>query len=152
MAAKNSGKDSRAVNRWFRARIIFQGLTVATIVAGSFQMQHRRATHQETAKEHDREKERAEFEERMRAAEEAHAYEKTMEKPSEEKGIFERLGLGRGSLKSREAALKATATPSPAVVEPPPSAVVAPTTDSSPTAASAATTSTGSWSNWVSSK
>ena len=133
-------------------RVLFQGLTVAGIIIGSYYVKQRDEARQQESRVLDQERERAEFQERMRAAEEAHAYENAMAKPKEdERGIFEKLGLGRGSLKSREAAVKAAAAVPPSssvVVEPPPPAVVAPTTATSPITASAATASSGGWSNW----
>lgn len=50
--------------------------------------------------------ERLEFEARLRGAEEAHAFEESIGdvKNKDERGLFEKLGLGRGSFKHREAA------------------------------------------------
>lgn len=109
MASRKAGRkgESKSLNRWFRARIVFQGATIAAIVVGSYAVQKKKhgadddsGAPQETASAEElRLKERAEFEARLRKAEETHAYEQAMRggKPKEkEKSIFAKLGLGRG--------------------------------------------------------
>lgn len=105
MASTKLGKkgESKSLNRWFRARIIFQGATIAAIVAGSYAVKGRNDGTLETQNtptvEQLKLKERLEFEARLRKAEENYALEQAMRggKPKEqEKGIWARLGLGRG--------------------------------------------------------
>lgn len=113
MASRKLGRngDSKSLNFWFRMRILFQGLTVAAIIAGSYVIEKRKREGavllQEDAGD-ERMKERLEFEERLRGAEEAHAFEQELARlaanpPKEEKSVWEKLGLGRGSHKRREA-------------------------------------------------
>lgn len=154
MAAKNLGKDSNKLQFWFRMRVAAQALTVVAIVGGSYIVKNKQEATRELSFEEQRARERAEWEARMRAAEAAHAEEKAMGKfaAAEERTIFQKLGLGRGSLKSREAIAAADTVPppppAPAVVEPPPAAAIAPTTAASPTTASASTTSAGDGWGW----
>ncbi|EKM57089.1 uncharacterized protein PHACADRAFT_194658, partial [Phanerochaete carnosa HHB-10118-sp] len=53
MAFRKSGRDGdpKALNRWFRARIFFQGATVAAIVAGSYSLEARKQQEAERVKE-----------------------------------------------------------------------------------------------------
>ena len=165
MAIRSSGRngDPKALNRWFRARIIFQGATVAAIVAGSYAIQAKKqeeAEHLTELEKDPRMKERLEFEARLRAAEEMHAYEQSLEKARAEaeadnRSVWEKLGLGRGSHQSREAAMKvAPPTTSSSPWEPAPVASVAPATANNVTTASAATTSVPGgiwgWPGWSS--
>jgi len=80
-ATKLRKGDSKSLNNWLRMRVIFQGLTVAAIVAGSYQYGRTQKQLEEKARM-DQErllaqaaKERAAFEERLKGAEEAHAAE-----------------------------------------------------------------------------
>ncbi|GJE93381.1 respiratory supercomplex factor 1, mitochondrial [Phanerochaete sordida] len=158
MAIRKSGRngDPKALNRWFRARIMFQGATVAAIVVGSYTLEARKTKEAERLKELEQDpatKERLAFEARLKAAEEAHAFELAMEKAKAEKdprSMWEKLGLGRGSHKNREAAAAAETTAAPtssSPTEPAPVAAMAPTTAETVTTASAATTSVpgGTW-------
>ena len=115
MATRNTGAngDSKALNRWFRMRILFQGATVVALIAGTYTMQQNQlanAALSETEEEK-RVRERSEFETRLRGAEEAHALEQaiTDARNEDKRGMFEKLGLGRGSFKHREAAQMAPA-------------------------------------------
>ncbi|THH18890.1 hypothetical protein EW146_g2162 [Bondarzewia mesenterica] len=72
--------QSSSMNNWLRVRIVTQGLTIGAIVAGSwvYGSQHGSPAQQEQAAVGAVEKareERAEFEERLRGAEEAHRFE-----------------------------------------------------------------------------
>jgi hypothetical protein len=73
--------NSKDMNVWLRARVVFQGLTVVALLAGSYAMGQTPAQQREAAeKENERllslaAREREEFEKRMRLAEEAHAEE-----------------------------------------------------------------------------
>lgn len=104
MASRKLGKkgESKSLNRWFRARIIFQGATIGAIVAGSYVMKNKQdsgGTQEALSVGELKAKERVEFEERLRKAEETHEMEQVMRggRPKEpEKGIWARLGLGRG--------------------------------------------------------
>ncbi|KAI0089408.1 hypoxia induced protein conserved region-domain-containing protein [Irpex rosettiformis] len=103
MASRKVGKkgESASLNRWFRARIVFQGATIAAIVAGSYAVKKQRegSPVESLSAEEQKMKEREEFEVRLRKAEETHAQEQAFRggKPKEkEKGIFAKLGLGRG--------------------------------------------------------
>ena len=159
MAMRNSGRkgDPKALNRWFRARIMFQGATVAAIVAGSYTIEARKRAEEERLRELAQDpamKEKLEFEARLKAAEEAYAYEQALVKAKAEedkRSMWEKLGLGRGSHKNREAAMKAaTGTTSSSPSEPAPLGTVAPTSAETVTTAAAATTSVpgGVWS-WL---
>ncbi|KIP07402.1 hypothetical protein PHLGIDRAFT_423124 [Phlebiopsis gigantea 11061_1 CR5-6] len=125
MATRNTGPkgNSRNLNRWFRLRIAFQGATIVAVVAGTYMMQQQQQQQASATSETDEEKrvrERLAFEARLREAEATHAEEqKVADAKSEDKrGVFEKLGLGRGSHKNREAAL---ATPEPNAPSPSPS-------------------------------
>ncbi|KZT28212.1 hypothetical protein NEOLEDRAFT_1109021 [Neolentinus lepideus HHB14362 ss-1] len=80
MIRMRSGQP-KSFNRWLRVRIIAQGLTVAAVVAGSYafgrtqqQLEAKARADQERILENAA-KERREFEERLRGAEEAHERE-----------------------------------------------------------------------------
>ena len=126
MASRNMGPtgDSRRLNHWFRMRIAFQGATVVAIIAGTYMMQQQQqqAAAANETEEEKRVRERLAFEARMRAAETAHVEEqKVLDARDEDKrGMFEKLGLGRGSHKSREVAEAAPATPEPNTPAPQP--------------------------------
>jgi hypothetical protein len=88
------------MNKWLWARIGFQGLTVAAMVGGSFalgtttqQLEARRQTMEADAND-----ERAGFEARMRAAEEAHAEETRGPPTRERRGPPGREQLGRAKM------------------------------------------------------
>lgn len=156
MASRTLAKkgDSKELNRWFRLRVIFQGLTVVGIVAGSFSYeaaQQRERALQEAAGTDQRTQERREFEARMRGAEEAHALEQAMAKEQEKKdepSMWQKLGLGRGSHKTREASVKTVPSaepstpPSPAPAPSPPAAAGSTPSPSSPAE------SKSSWFSW----
>ncbi|KAI0695542.1 hypoxia induced protein conserved region-domain-containing protein [Cytidiella melzeri] len=117
MASRKVGKkgESQSLNRWFRARIIFQGATIAAIVVGSYAVKknHDGAPQESPSAEELKLRERLEFEARLRKAEETHEFEQALRggKPKEkEKSIFAKLGLGRGPAGS--ASLNETSTPS----------------------------------------
>ncbi|KAI0342539.1 hypothetical protein BDW22DRAFT_1357917 [Trametopsis cervina] len=103
MASRKVGKkgEAQSLNRWFRARIVFQGATIGAIVAGSLMMDRKKdgVPQESLSAEESKAKERTEFEARLRKAEQSHAEEQAMRggKPKEkEKSIFAKLGLGRG--------------------------------------------------------
>lgn len=148
MASRKLGKkgESKSLNRWFRARIIFQGATIGAIVAGSYAVKKKAdgagATQETPSAEELRLKERLEFEDRLRKAEENHAIEEAMRggRPKQqEKGIWARLGLGRGPAGNVQATQ----------IEPPPTAPVGPTSLPLPpepaTQTPAETSSQSSW-------
>ncbi|KDQ56727.1 hypothetical protein JAAARDRAFT_299938 [Jaapia argillacea MUCL 33604] len=101
---KLRSRESRSFNNWLRVRIISQGLAIASIVGGSYyygqtksQLEAKAALEQERflAKAA---QERAEFEERLRGAEEAHNEEQKA------RGIFGMLGAGgKGGLGKKPA-------------------------------------------------
>lgn len=91
-------------------------------------------------------KERLEFEERLRKAEENHAIEQSMrgEKPKEqEKGIWARLGLGRGPAGSVKAS-QVESKPAPTTLPPP----IPPPIDHTQAASPASTAEFPSKSSW----
>jgi len=104
MASRKVGKkgESKSLNRWFRARIIFQGATIGAIVAGSYFSMNKKqdGVSQESPSAAElRAKERLEFEARLRKAEETHEIEQVMRggRPKEkEKSMWAKIGLGRG--------------------------------------------------------
>ena len=133
MASRKVGKkgESASLNRWFRARIVFQGATIAAIVAGSYAVkkQHDGAHVESLSAEEQKLKEREEFEARLRQAEETHAQEQAVRggKPKDI-GIFAKLGLGRGPAGSvtQEESLPPPASSAPVVSETPPPAPATP--------------------------
>jgi hypothetical protein len=127
MASRKVGKkgESQSLNRWFRARIVFQGATIAAIVAGSYAVQKKQdGTPQESlSAEELKARERLEFEARLRKAEENHAFEQAMRggNPKEkEKGIFAKLGLGRGPAGSVQEHSQPAPSTTATTVPPPP--------------------------------
>ncbi|KAI0772791.1 hypothetical protein BD413DRAFT_603704 [Trametes elegans] len=73
-------RDSISLNHWLRVRVLMQGLTVVAVVGGSWwygQMKHQKEA--AAAEEQERLIERAAFEARLRAAEEADRMEKLEE-------------------------------------------------------------------------
>ncbi|KAI0943131.1 hypothetical protein AcV7_002364 [Taiwanofungus camphoratus] len=76
--------ESKAMNYWLRARVVAQGFTIAAIVGGSYaygqtrQQQEATNAAEQEALLANAAKERAEFQERLKAAEEAHAWEVQM--------------------------------------------------------------------------
>jgi len=79
-------RDSKSMNYWLRARVITQGLTIVALVAGSWMLGQTKPQLDQSAAavaaadgDADalvgREKRRAEFEERLRGAEESHRLE-----------------------------------------------------------------------------
>lgn len=154
MASRKLGRngDSKSLNFWFRMRILFQGLTVAAIIAGSYVIEKRKreeaALIQEDAVD-ERVKERLEFEARLRGAEEAHAFEQELARlaanpPKEEKSVWEKLGLGRGSHKRREATVVEETPTAPALPPVPVSTAV----QTSPAQPAPSTSSSGIW-RWI---
>ena len=78
-ATKLRRRDSTALNHWLRVRVVMQGLTIVAIVGGSWwygQMKHQKEA---AAVEQERILERAAFESRLRAAEEADRMERLEE-------------------------------------------------------------------------
>ena len=72
------------MNHWLRARVVAQGATVAAIVGGGYvygrnKPQQDAKAQANAAAEELRLKEKAEFEARLKAAEEAHALEESMQ-------------------------------------------------------------------------
>ncbi|EPQ51828.1 hypothetical protein GLOTRDRAFT_65416 [Gloeophyllum trabeum ATCC 11539] len=95
----------KSFNNWLRVRIIAQGLTIAAVVAGSYAYGRTQKQQEEKARSEQERllanaaKERQEFEERLREAEEAHEREQSA------KGLlgFKRWGSsgeGDGSVKA----------------------------------------------------
>lgn len=87
MASTKIGKKgaSKSMNNWFRARVIAQGATVAAIIGGSYVYGNTKKDEDAKAlAEELRLKEKAEFEARLKAAEEAHAMEEAMRRKAEE--------------------------------------------------------------------
>ncbi|KAI0681735.1 hypothetical protein C8Q76DRAFT_804474 [Earliella scabrosa] len=79
-ATKLRRRDSTALNHWLRVRVVMQGLTIVAIVGGSWwygQMKHQKEA--AAAVEQERILERAAFESRLRAAEEADRMERLEE-------------------------------------------------------------------------
>ncbi|KAI0634210.1 hypothetical protein C8Q77DRAFT_1055847 [Trametes polyzona] len=79
-ATKLRRRDSVSLNHWLRVRVVMQGLTIAAVVGGSWwygQMKHQKEA--AAAAEQERVLERAAFEARLRAAEEADRLEKLEE-------------------------------------------------------------------------
>ncbi|KAI0649961.1 hypothetical protein C8Q79DRAFT_997929 [Trametes meyenii] len=75
--AKLRRRDSTSLNHWLRIRVLMQGLTIVAVVGGSWwygQMKHQKEA--AAAAENERVLERAGFEARLRAAEEADRLEK----------------------------------------------------------------------------
>jgi len=73
-------RESTSMNYWLRARVIAQGFTIAAVIAGSWMMgqtkpQLDQAAAAETNESGSRGKRKAEFEERLREAEESHRLE-----------------------------------------------------------------------------
>lgn len=144
MASRKVGKkgESASLNRWFRARIVFQGATIAAIVAGSYAVKKNQygsggAQQVSLSAEEQKLKEREEFAARLRKAEETHEMEQAVRggKPKEkEKGIFAKLGLGRGPAGSvtREESLPTTAESVPAPPAPAETPAPAPTVPAAP--------------------
>jgi len=92
------------MNYWLRARVVFQGLTIAAIVGGSYaygqtkQQKEARAAAEQDAVLATASKERAEFQERLRAAEEAHLLEEQMAKGGRGSSTFDGVsGSNAGS-------------------------------------------------------
>ena len=143
MATKKAGAngDPKALNRWFRMRILFQGATVVALVAGTYTMQQNQlnGTSDQESEEDKKVRERMEFETRLRGAEEAHALEQAIvdAKNEDKRGVFEKLGLGRGSFKNREAAQAAAAT-----------VLDTPVTSVKPEPPSPTPSTSGSWWSW----
>ncbi|KAH8102217.1 hypoxia induced protein conserved region-domain-containing protein [Cristinia sonorae] len=145
--------DSRQLNHWLRARLIFQGFTIAAVAGGTYfygrsrQQKEEQARKEEMEEEYEKVKERRAFEERLKAAEEAHAAEtQAMASGSSASasgedgsgsGIWSVLGLGRGKTKTSQGA-GTSSTPAPHVQEAstPTTAVAEPTQSSN---------SRGSW-------
>ncbi|KAI0672340.1 hypothetical protein C8Q78DRAFT_1125927 [Trametes maxima] len=104
--AKLRRRDSTSLNHWLRIRVLMQGLTIIAVVGGSWwygQMKHQKEA--AAAAENERVLERAGFEARLRAAEEADRLEKleqevqtrmAAQSNSSKGGWFGGL-LGRGS-------------------------------------------------------
>ncbi|KAL0946212.1 hypothetical protein HGRIS_012471 [Hohenbuehelia grisea] len=75
--------DSRSFNNWLRVRVIAQGLTVAAMVAGTYTFGTKNTEAHKTQTEADRlqrieerkERDKQEFEQRLKDAEEAHRAE-----------------------------------------------------------------------------
>lgn len=108
--------SAKSMNYWFRARVIAQGATIAAIIGGSYM--YGRTKKDEDAKalaEELRLKEKAEFEARLKAAEEAHAMEEAMRRKAEEDARASRgfwRWLSWGSLK-KDGSRTATTSPAP---------------------------------------
>ncbi|KAI0356943.1 hypothetical protein OH77DRAFT_1368157, partial [Trametes cingulata] len=76
-ATKLRRRDSVSLNHWLRVRVVMQGLTIVAVVGGSWwygQMKHQKEA--AAAADQERVLERAAFEARLRAAEEADRMEK----------------------------------------------------------------------------
>jgi len=71
--------ESRSFNHWLRARVVAQGLTIVAIVAGSYVIERQNRDANKTQLEVNAtrkvERERMEFEERLKAAEASHGAE-----------------------------------------------------------------------------
>ncbi|KAL7284610.1 hypothetical protein ACG7TL_001905 [Trametes sanguinea] len=79
-ASKLRRRDSVSMNHWLRVRVVMQGLTICAVVGGSWwygQMKHQKEA--AAAADNERVLERAAFEARLRAAEEADRIEKLEE-------------------------------------------------------------------------
>ncbi|CCM01845.1 uncharacterized protein FIBRA_03915 [Fibroporia radiculosa] len=100
--------EAKAMNHWLRARVVFQGLTIAAIVGGSLaygqtrQQKEAHAAAEQEAFLAATAKDRAEFHERLRAAEEAHRLEEEM--GAADKGWSRAFGPGGGAGQSASAA------------------------------------------------
>ncbi|KAI0372455.1 hypothetical protein BV20DRAFT_964048 [Pilatotrama ljubarskyi] len=76
-ASKLRRRDSVSLNHWLRVRVVMQGLTIVAVVGGSWwygQMKHQKEA--AAAADQERLLERAGFEARLRAAEEADRMER----------------------------------------------------------------------------
>lgn len=78
---KMRGGNQKSFNNWLRFRVVAQGFTVAAIVGGTYFYGHSKQQKEDRAAEEaarlaaEREQEKLEFEQRLKAAEEAHAME-----------------------------------------------------------------------------
>ncbi|THH27208.1 hypothetical protein EUX98_g6970 [Antrodiella citrinella] len=85
---KLSRGNSKSLNYWLRARLIFQGLTIAAVVGGTYvygqtkQQKEEQARRDALQAEHEKLQETRAFEERLKAATEAHAAESEMFAPA----------------------------------------------------------------------
>ncbi|KAI9056373.1 hypothetical protein FKP32DRAFT_1599102 [Trametes sanguinea] len=96
-ASKLRRRDSVSMNHWLRVRVVMQGLTICAVVGGSWwygQMKHQKEA--AAAAENERVLERAAFEARLRAAEEADRIEK-LEEQIHAKGEVKNGGVSSGS-------------------------------------------------------
>ncbi len=117
MASTKVGKkgSSKSMNNWFRARVIAQGATIAAIIGGSYMYGHTKKDEDAKAlAEELRLKEKAEFEARLKAAEEAHAMEEAMRRKAEEdakasRGFWRWLSWSS----TKDGSKTATANPTP---------------------------------------
>ena len=74
--------ESQSFNYWLRARVAAQGLTILALVAGTYYLRPKQATTADADAERRRAekaaREKEEFEERLRGAEDAYAVEKEL--------------------------------------------------------------------------
>jgi hypothetical protein len=82
--------NSKQMNHWLRARVALQGVTIVALVAGSMQLKKFREAEQaisETAAQADVEREKQEFEKRLKEAERATSEEVGLVKPVKVRGL-----------------------------------------------------------------
>lgn len=82
--------NSKQMNHWLRARVALQGVTIVALVAGSMQLKTLREAEQaisETAAQADVEREKQEFEKRLKEAERATLEEVGLVKPVKVRGL-----------------------------------------------------------------
>ena len=104
MASTKVGKKgaSKSMNQWLRARVVAQGATIAVCIGGAYgygrtnKQKIAREQQQAAAAEELRLKEKQEFEERLKAAEETHALEQAIAQEkaaqSSQRGYWSMLG------------------------------------------------------------
>lgn len=82
--------NSKQMNHWLRARVALQGVTIVALVAGSMQLKKSREAEQatsQTAGQADVEREKQEFEKRLKEAERATSEEVGLVKPVKVRGL-----------------------------------------------------------------
>ncbi len=82
--------NSKQMNHWLRARVALQGVTIVALVAGSMQLKKSREAEQatsQTAAQADVEREKQEFEKRLKEAERATSEEVGLVKPVKVRGL-----------------------------------------------------------------
>lgn len=106
---KMRGGNQKSFNNWLRFRVVAQGFTVAAVVGGTYfygqtkQQKDARAVEEAAKLAAEKEQERLEFQERLRAAEEAYALETAAE--------VGKAGLGESSVVSAPAPTTSVSPP-----------------------------------------